>query len=201
MKNQAYDVNAGSCPNASVPHYSANDQPLAGRQLVCLDAGAEVACYASDVTRTFPISGYFTPEARAIYSVVERMQGECIARARPGIPYRSLHLHAASVAVVELLRLGILRGASARDIFTAGTVAAFFPHGLGHHIGLEVHDVSPTPLMADAGPSPGAVGVGKRHLVSPRAHAQLLRDAFGQGQVEMANNLAPGMVVTIEPGM
>ncbi|KAK4115374.1 Creatinase/aminopeptidase [Canariomyces notabilis] len=141
-KHQAYPVIAASGPAAATLHYFANDQPLAGRQLVVLDAGCEWNCYASDITRTFPVSGRFTPEAAAVYAAVERMQNACIARVRPGVAYHVLHLHACAVAVGELLRLKILHNGTPSEIFKTGTVAAFFPHGLGHHVGLEVHDVS-----------------------------------------------------------
>jgi Xaa-Pro dipeptidase len=141
-KHQAYPVIAASGPAAATLHYFGNDQPLAGRQLVVLDAGCEWNCYASDITRTFPISGRFTPEAAAVYAAVERMQNACITRVRPGVAYHVLHLHACAVAVGELLRLKILHNGTPSEIFKTGTVAAFFPHGLGHHVGLEVHDVS-----------------------------------------------------------
>ncbi|CAK7236711.1 hypothetical protein SCUCBS95973_009700 [Sporothrix curviconia] len=147
-KHQAYPVIAGSGPNAGVLHYFGNDEPLAGRQLVCLDAGAEWDLYASDVTRTFPISGTFTPEAAAIYSAVQRMQNEVFARFKPGAPFAYLHLHAAYVAAQELLRLGILKDGSPTEILAQGTISAFFPHGLGHHVGLEVHDVLSSDLMS-----------------------------------------------------
>ncbi|GAB1320475.1 hypothetical protein MFIFM68171_10685 [Madurella fahalii] len=141
-KHQAYPVIAASGRAASTLHYIGNDQPLAGRQLVVLDAGTEWNCYASDITRTFPITGRFSPEAAAVYAVVDRMQRECIARVRPGVPFYALHLHACILAVGGLMKLGILRGGTPSEIFRQGTVAAFFPHGLGHHVGLEVHDVS-----------------------------------------------------------
>ncbi|ERT01617.1 Xaa-Pro dipeptidase [Sporothrix schenckii 1099-18] len=147
-KHQAYPVIAGSGTNASVLHYFGNDEPLAGRQLVCLDAGAEWDLYASDVTRTFPISGSFTPKAAAIYAAVQRMQDEVFARFKPGAPFAYLHLHAAYVAAQELLRLGILKNGSATEILAKGTISAFFPHGLGHHVGLEVHDVLSSDLLS-----------------------------------------------------
>ncbi|KAG7142548.1 Xaa-Pro aminopeptidase PEPP like protein [Verticillium longisporum] len=138
---QAYAPIAGSGPNAATLHYGANDEPLAGRHVLVLDAGCEVDCYASDVTRTLPLgpTGHFTPEARHIYDLVERMQEACIAAVAPGILYYSLHLKASAIALRGLLRLGILKG-DEKAIWAAGTVAAFFPHGLGHHIGLETHD-------------------------------------------------------------
>lgn len=143
---QAYPVIAGSGANASTLHYEANNESLAGRQVVVLDAGAEWNCYASDVTRTLPIGPRykFSAEARAVYDLVHKMQDECIKRIKPGVVFRDLQLHATLVAVQGLLDLGVLRNGTADEIFKNGTGAAFFPHGLGHHVGLDVHElVSP----------------------------------------------------------
>ena len=219
-QHQAYPVIVGSGPNAATLHYDANNQPLAGRQLVCLDAGAEWKCYASDVTRTFPVSGAFTPEAAAIHAVVARMQAECIQRVRPGVVYSALHLHACIVAVTELLRLGILQGGTAAEIFLRGTVAAFFPHGLGHHVGLEVHDVqgaerllagatAVTTATARRNGRSGGIVRPKRELVTPEALGAMYRDAVSLAPPSISTAAAPkpgrrlekNMVVTIEPGM
>lgn len=140
-KRQAYGVIAGSGTNASTLHYEDNDQPLTGKQFVVIDAGCEVNCYASDVTRTLPIPGTFTSEARAIYRLVATMQSACIQAVRPGRLYYALHVQASQIALAGLARLGIVRGDLGRA-WQAGTVAAFFPHGLGHHVGLETHDVT-----------------------------------------------------------
>lgn len=82
-KHQAYGIIAGSGENASTLHYGANNEPLEGRQLICLDAGVEWKEYASDVTRTFPISGKWTPEAKGVYDIVAEMQRECIEMVKP----------------------------------------------------------------------------------------------------------------------
>jgi Xaa-Pro dipeptidase len=202
-KKTAYATIAGSGPNAATLHYDANNEPLAGRQLVVLDAGAEWSCYASDVTRTLPIGGKFTKEAKAIYSIVEKMQESCINAIRPGYQFVWLHVHAMTVAVWELRKLGILKG-SANDILAAGTGAAFFPHGLGHHVGLEVHDVSgPEKLMMGAGVRVKARGggLGKREMFSPEMAAGLWREPMVGAQGEKRAKLEKGMVVTVEPGM
>lgn len=171
---QAYPVIAGSGANASTLHYGSNDAPLAGRELVVVDAGAEWACYASDVTRTLPLGsgGKFSPRAQAIYDVVLRMQTECVARVRPGVTFRDLQLHATMVAVEGLLALGIFRRQfSADEIFRAGTGAAFFPHGLGHHVGLDVHDVLSRELLR-----PASEGMwGKRRPVGPQTVRAMIR--------------------------
>ncbi|KAK0711272.1 peptidase M24, structural domain-containing protein [Lasiosphaeris hirsuta] len=207
-KRQAYPVIAGSGTNAATLHYDANNHPLAGQQLCVLDGGAEWKCYASDVTRTFPISGQWSPEAAAINAVVERMQEECIQRIRPGVVFYTLHLHACIVAVTELLRLGILHNGTASEIFSRGTVAAFFPHGLGHHVGLEVHDVSgrESLLLGSAGVGKGRrIGgaMGKRELMSPEMLGVMYRDAVAQSSTSAKGRqkLEKNMVVTIEPGI
>jgi len=148
-KHQAYATIAGSGPNAAVLHYAANDEDFGDRQLMCLDAGAEFEGYASDVTRTFPLSGRWpTDEARSVYALVEEMQEACLRRLAPGTHFVELQYLAHVVAIKGLLKLGILRNGSVEEIYKAGTSMAFFPHGLGHHMGLEVHDVSAVPIQS-----------------------------------------------------
>ena len=130
-KHQAYGVIAASGPNASTLHYIANNEPLKDRQLLCLDAGCEWKCYASDVTRTFPISGEFTPEAKAVYDIVAQMQEECISMVKPGANYRAIHMHAHRIAVQGLMKLGLLQNGTFEELYLSGASAAFFPHGLG----------------------------------------------------------------------
>jgi len=178
---QSYGIIAGSGVNASTLHYDANNEPLAGRQTIVIDAGAEWECYTSDITRTLPLGreGKFTVEAGAIYAIVKSMQEECIERVKPGVVYRDLQLHATLVAVKGLLALGILKGGSAGDIFKSGTAAAFFPHGLGHHVGLDVHDVLSRDLLRPAGENLW----GKRRPVGPQTLRAMIRQA-SQGYPE-----------------
>lgn len=205
-RSQAYGAIAGAGANAATLHYVDNDAPLVGSQLVLVDAGCEWDCYASDVTRTMPLSGSFSPRAAAVHAIVQRMQEECIARVRPGAVYYHLHLHAAAVALTGLLQLGILRG-HRDDIARAGTVAAFFPHGLGHHVGLEVHDVDGGfPLLAPSHPR-RFLG-GKRVAVTPEALAAMAEELKADGGTSSApegtstkGKLRPNMVVTVEPGI
>lgn len=148
-KQQAYDPIAASGPNAGTLHYDANNEDFGGRQLMCLDAGCEFDLYASDITRTFPLSGSWpTKEAENIYKLVERMQEDCIKRLAPGVRYLDLHILAHQIAIDGLLKLGILHNGTREEIYKAGTSKAFFPHGLGHHVGLEVHDVGQQELMS-----------------------------------------------------
>ena len=187
-KNQAYGIIAASGENAATLHYVKNNEPFADRQLVCLDAGAEWNCYASDVTRTFPLHGEWpSAEARDIYRTVERMQEECIRRVKKGVRFLDLHLLAHEIAIEELLKLGILKGGSAREIRRSRVSTVFFPHGLGHHVGLEVHDVSARSLMA---------------LGDNRAYRSVLVPTASWSPCTLsAPALEEGMIVTIEPGI
>ncbi|PHH74589.1 hypothetical protein CDD82_4871 [Ophiocordyceps australis] len=200
-REQAYAIIAAAGANAATLHYGANADSLRGRQLLVLDAGCEVNCYASDVTRTLPVSGRYSPPARAMHALVQRMQDECIQRVAAGVVFYHLHVHACAVALDGLLDLGILHGPRA-DIERAGTVAAFFPHGLGHHVGLEVHDVpGQRPLIASHGLR---LEDGKRAMVTPAALVAMQRDAWQPSATSAEHQrqrLRPNMVVTIEPGI
>ncbi|KAK4196537.1 peptidase M24, structural domain-containing protein [Triangularia verruculosa] len=227
---QAYPIIAGAGPAASTLHYDTNNAPLSPHQFVVLDAGCEWNCYASDITRTYPIPGSFSPEAESIYNIVLRMQRECIEKIKPGVVYSSLHLHACKVAIDELLRLGIFYQGTAEEILARGTIAAFFPHGLGHHVGLEVHDVSGRErLLLDSKSSLAPAGgvksnrcklsPSKREVVLPETVGVMYRDEMkakssggGKGEaVQMQKakrtagggrqKLQEGMVVTVEPGI
>lgn len=147
----AYDLIAASGTAAATLHYVRNDQPLAGKLNLLLDAGCELDCYASDITRTFPLSGRFSPESRAVYEIVLRMQLECIAMLREGVRWDDVHEHAHRVAIDGLLALGILQG-DKDEIFTSRASVAFLPHGLGHYLGMDTHDTGGDPNYADTDP-------------------------------------------------
>lgn len=143
-KHQSYGIIAGSGSNAAILHYDANDAPFGDSELMCLDAGAEWNGYASDITRTFPLSGSWPSlESKQIYDLVQKMQDACIRNLKPGKQFVENQYLAHKIAIEGLLELGILHNGSVEEIYEAGTSRAFFPHGLGHHLGLEVHDVSP----------------------------------------------------------
>ncbi|TAQ83358.1 hypothetical protein B7494_g8317 [Chlorociboria aeruginascens] len=187
-KKQAYNVIAGSGVNASTLHYGSNNEPLEGRQLVCLDAGCEWGNYASDVTRTFPISGQWSKEAKQIHAIVELMQAHCIRMVKPGADYRAIHMKAHEIAVHGLMTLGILRGGY-EELYKSGVTVAFFPHGLGHYMGLECHDVGDGGALLYHSPSIYVDWFTVYHRIqrgpSPNA----------------ASILAPNMVITVEPGL
>lgn len=198
--SQAYQVIAGSGVNASTLHYFANNESLKGRELVTMDAGCEFNCYASDITRTLPLNGTFSPEAAEIHQIVQRMQDETVKAVKPGVLYYKLHYMAASIALNGLHALGILKG-DKDAIAQAGTVAAFFPHGLGHHVGLEVHDVSGTngSLLLNRLFEGGRMS--KRQHIDDRRLSLFWSRPTGVEAEKTWQALRPGMVVTVEPGM
>lgn len=200
-KQQAYDIIAGSGENAAVLHYVKNDEPLRDRQLVCLDAGAEWDCYASDVTRTFPLKGDWpSTEARDIYQLVEKIQNECISGIRKGVKFLSLHLLAQDMVVKGLLELGILidtaKDGDKLEPHKSEVCRIFFPHGLGHHMGLEVHDVSAKPITALRKGEHGdntSLESGSTPPSSTTTDYPLCPTS--------ESTLEEGMVVTVEPGI
>lgn len=196
--NQSYGIIAASGENGATLHYMKNNEEFGNRLTVCLDAGAEYQCYASDVTRTFPISAtgqWPTTEARDVYAAVERMQEECIRMIKPGVRFRDVHQHASRVAAEELLKLGVLRKCgSVNEILDSGVVSVFFPHGLGHHVGLEVHDVSKDSIMATTESS--VVVVGRK-----RTATFLMQPASTAMASISATPLEENMIVTVEPGI
>jgi Xaa-Pro aminopeptidase len=150
--------------------------------LVLADVGAEAESgWASDITRTWPVSGRFSPTQRALYDVVLAAHDACIAQAGPGVEYRDLHLLASEVLAAGLVDLGILRGKPA-DLVARDAHALFFPHGIGHLLGLDVHD------MEDLGDLAGY------------APGRQRSDRFGLGYLRLDRPLQAGMAVTIEPG-
>lgn len=149
---QAYGGIFASGTNASVLHYVKNDASLADRQLVLVDAGAEHHCYAADITRAFPISGKFSPEAKAIYSLVLEMQLESMDLIKEGVVWDDVHSHAHRVAIAGLLKLGILKGGDVDEIFSSKASVPFFPHGLGHYLGMDTHDCGGNPNYKDEDP-------------------------------------------------
>lgn len=141
-KEQAYGCICASGTNASTLHYVHNDMPLAGRLNLLIDAGCEYNCYCSDITRTFPLNGKFTKESREIYDLVLLMQGECMKMIKAGVLWEDCHMRAHTVAAEGLRSLGILKkGLTTQEILESKVTTRFFPHGLGHYLGMDTHDV------------------------------------------------------------
>ncbi|TDJ68982.1 MAG: M24 family metallopeptidase [Planctomycetota bacterium] len=125
--------------NACILHYHENDQELRDGELLLIDAGAEWSYYASDVTRTFPVNGTFSPEQRAIYEVVLEAQLAGIEQVKPDVSFISIHEAALAKIVDGLLALGLLEGSRA-DIIEHERYKRFYMHKTGHWLGLDVHD-------------------------------------------------------------
>jgi Xaa-Pro aminopeptidase len=136
----AYHPIVGGGRNSCILHYRENNQPLADGDLLLVDAGCELECYASDITRTFPVNGRFTPEQRAVYEVVLEANRAAIQRVRPGNHWNEPHEAAVRVITQGLVKLGLLAGRVAA-LIRSGAYRRFFMHRTGHWLGLDVHDV------------------------------------------------------------
>lgn len=168
-------IHAGG-QNASVLHYIVNNQPLEDGDLYLIDAGASHRGYAADITRTYPINGTFSPIQRDFYSVTLNAHKRTIDAAKAGVKMEDLHLMASEIIVGGLADMGLLRG-TVSDLMENNIFALFFPHGLGHFLGLDTHDVGGYPKGVERIERPGI-----RYLRARR-------------------ELEPGMVITIEPGI
>jgi Xaa-Pro aminopeptidase len=166
-----------------VLHNNHHGNDLRSGDLVLLDAGAEAPSgYCADVTRTWPVSGRFDALQAEIYDIVLRAELAAIAKVRPGVRYRDLHLESARVIADGLVQMGLLRG-SPDALVESGAHAIFFPHGVGHQLGLDVHDME---AFGD-----------RLHYPAGRARSE----QFGTCYLRMDRDLLPGMVFTIEPGI
>jgi Xaa-Pro aminopeptidase len=170
--------------NGEILHNHFHGNKMKNGNLLIVDAGAESRMhYATDITRTIPVGGKFSARQKEIYELVLRAETECISRIHPLIPYRDIHMHASAIIAEGLRDLGIMKG-SVTDIVSVGAHALFFPHGIGHMMGLDVHD------MEDLGEH--YVGYGDEFTRS---------EQFGLAYLRMARKLEPGFVVTVEPGI
>lgn len=169
-------------PAGEVLHNHDHHDLLAAGDLLLADVGAETrGGFAGDVTRTWPVSGRFSSTQRALYEVVLAAQKAAISKAKPGVRYRDVHLAAALKLTEGLVDLGILRG-DVESLVADDVHAVFFPHGIGHLLGLDVHD------MEDLGDRAGYAPGRERS------------NRFGLGYLRLDRDLVPGMAVTIEPG-
>ena len=183
-------VRAG-CAHAYLPivtrqgeilHDERHDRVLEPHDLLLADVGAETpGGWASDVTRTWPVNGAYSSTQRALYEVVLAAQLAAIASVRPGVRYLDVHRAAGKKLLEGLIALGIFRG-DLEELYARGAAALFFPHGIGHLLGLDVHDMED--LGDRAGYAPG------------RARST----SFGDRYLRLDRDLAAGMIVTIEPG-
>jgi Xaa-Pro aminopeptidase len=172
----AYDTIVGSGPNSGVLHFMPTARAAREGELVLIDAGAETDGYACDVTRTYPAGGAFTPEQKEVFAIVDEARRNAIGRCRPGVEWRDVHLGACLDIARGLAGMGILRG-TPEGLLEQDAQALFFPHGIGHMVGLGVRDA-------------GGALPGRRK--SKRPGIRYLR-------VDLP--LAKGFVMTVEPGV
>lgn len=140
MRSQAYPSIVAGGANACTLHYTQNDCVLRDGDLLLIDAGAEYECYASDITRTFPVNGRFTAAQRQIYDLVLEAQLAAIARVKPGTRWLAPHEAAVQVLTEGLVRLGLLEGKVSK-LIKSGAYQKFYMHRTGHWLGMDVHDV------------------------------------------------------------
>ena len=168
--------------HGEVLHNNVYQHRLGPSDMLLADLGGEHHGWASDVTRTWPVAGKFSATQRALYDIVLQSEKEACAMVKPGVRYRDVHLHASVVLARGLVDEGILRG-DPEGLVERGAHALLFPHGVGHLLGLDVHD------MEDLGDRAGY------------AHGRTRSEQFGLGFLRLDRDLEPGMVVTIEPGL
>ena len=162
--------------NSAILHYTECSSRLNNGDLYLIDAGFEYEGYASDVTRTYPANGRFSDEQASVYQTVLNALNRVIEMVEPGVKMEDLHMTAAEIILEGLKRMGLVKG-SMDELMENDIFALFFPHGLGHFLGLDTHDVGGYPKGVERIERPGI-----RFLRARR-------------------ELQPGMVVTIEPGL
>jgi Xaa-Pro aminopeptidase len=136
----AYTPIVASGPNACVLHYNANNRRIRDGELVLIDAGCELDGYASDITRTFPANGRFSPAQRELYELVLAAQQAAFAAIAPGRKYHDAHDAAVRVLAQGMLDCGLLQG-TLDQVLAEKSYTQFYMHGTGHWIGMDVHDV------------------------------------------------------------
>jgi Xaa-Pro aminopeptidase len=173
----AYAPIVGSGPNSVVLHYPDANRTMQAGEILVNDTACEYGRYAADVTRTYPVSGTFSPEQKALYEIVLAAQKAGIAKAVSGAAYHEIQDAAVAVTVDGLVKLGLLEG-TREEVVKDRSFAKFLPHGTGHWLGLDVHDAGS--YEPSAAPDP--------------------TDRFAMS-MSFEAKLRPGMVLTVEPGI
>jgi len=181
----AYTSIVAAGANACVLHYRAADAELKHGELCLIDAGCELDGYASDITRTFPADGKFTPAQRLLYDIVLQAQYAAIKVTKPGKRFIAPHDAAVRVLAQGMLDVGLLSKAkhgSVDDVIESGAYRQFYMHRTGHWMGMDVHDCG--------------------DYTEPGSKPREEKDALGQTVMRKPSRiLRPGMVLTIEPGI
>ncbi|XP_067105640.1 xaa-Pro dipeptidase [Osmerus mordax] len=180
MRHTSYTCICGTGNNSSVLHYghagAANDKTIMDGDMCLFDMGGEYYCYSSDITCSFPANGKFTPDQKAIYEAVLKSSRDVLAALKPGVKWTEMHRLADRVHLEELVKIGILSG-SVEDMLKVHMGSVFMPHGLGHLLGIDVHDVGGYPEGVERIDEPGLKSLRMGRLVRER------------------------MVLTVEPGI
>jgi len=163
----AYNSIIGGGANATILHYVENNMPLKDGDLILIDAGAEYKGYASDITRTFPVNGKFTPAQREVYDVVLDVQLKCIDYTKTGNTVKGRQEYSIELLTEGMVKLGLLKGKT-KDLIKKKAYMKYYMHGVGHYLGLDVHDAG-------------------RYFTDQAA--------------KNSRPFAPGMVLTVEPGI
>ena len=170
--------------HGEIMHGAPSDAPLEDGRLVLCDAGCELNDYCSDHTRTMPVNGRFTQRQLEIYSIVEECHDYVLQVAKPGVKYMDVHFAVCRRMTERLKELGLMKG-DVDEAVKAGAHAMFLPHGLGHMMGMDVHDMEGL----------GQIYVGFDNETRPNL------EQFGTNCLRMGRRLEPGFVVTDEPGI
>lgn len=170
--------------NGETLHNHAHHQLLEKGRLMLVDAGSEAeSLYASDITRTVPVGGKFSSRQKEVYNIVLAANMNTIANTSPNVQYKEIHLQAAKIIASGLKNLGLIKG-NVEDAVLAGAHALFFPHGLGHMLGMDVHDME---------------GLGENYVGYDDTVQR--SDQFGLAYLRFAKKPEPGFVLTDEPGI
>jgi Xaa-Pro aminopeptidase len=170
--------------HGEIMHGSPSDNKLEDGRLVLCDAGCELDDYCSDHTRTMPVNGKFTQRQLEIYSIVEACHDYVLEVAKPGVKYQDVHFAVCRLMTDRLKELGLMKG-DTEEAVRAGAHAMFLPHGLGHMMGMDVHDME---------------GLGQIHVGFDDETRPNL-EQFGTNCLRMGRRLEPGFVLTDEPGI
>ena len=170
--------------HGEVLHGHSHENLMKDGDILVLDSGAESPLhYASDITRSYPVSGKFADIQKDIYNIVLAANLGAIEKMRPGISFKEVHLHSAKIITENMIQLGFMKG-NPDNAVEAGAHALFFPHGLGHQMGLDVHDME---------------GLGENYV----GYDDKIKrsDQFGLAYLRYAKPMEPGLVLTVEPGI
>lgn len=165
-------------------HNTSPDHVIKNGEIILFDSGVESPMhYASDITRTIPVNAAFTSLQKDIYSIVLKANVEAIMMIKPGISFKNVHICAARIISEGMKQLGFMQG-DTEEAVAVGAHALFFPHGIGHLMGLDVHDME---------------GIGEEFVGYDSTVAR--SDQFGLHYLRFAKTLVPGLVLTVEPGI